>query len=710
VSKKLALAGVLVVLMILTVSLYSASSSSATTRYKTLRYRIISHHATFVVVRGHHRMLVVRDHRRYTREGGVYYRVVRRGRHSVLLRRVASASTIAPAAVLTGVPVSIGLPATASSASAGALPWAANDGQTTTRWAAASPQTYPQWWMVDLGTPTTVHGVKTSWYGNKRAYRYRVETSLDGVTFTVAADRSRNQTKGTTTDAVTAVARYVRVSVLSVNPAGVSASAYEITVNGDAGLPPQPTPEPTPEPTPTSGPTPTATPTEAPTPSPTPEPTSSTVPTPTPSPPPTPTPSPAPTTTPSPAPTTTPVPGPVEPDLLSRRDLIYGSEIGCWQVTGKPAVDPTTVIPSKIIAARIPVIRFAVYDVFTDMTDPNGDPGTIRRSDFDNAISGIVNTLHAVPWIKLLPVARDAIDVKLGTVFVPPLTNLGRDLEIHKAILAEVRKVYGGPIIVESDNEAEFDSYKIWGFANGGSVGVSKALGDKYVATMPALKKYARDVLGFSQVVTVGYVGVSGGPGWGQRITADATKPYGYSCGYQARWIDEFNTAIQAAYAAHGNDPDYIPDVESIHAYPHSPDFSDQAGYELDDNQIYAYYRNWLVQSRRRLAAIWGPTVGDKIRFSISEWNAGSHNTDGTWSGWSTPSRVQAFYNGWLTMLQGDGTTTGAGTRYWNANVFELASEAPTGYGAYYNLVRKDGTTPAWYDTFKAISTSDPDR
>ncbi len=640
VSRKLALAGVLVVLTILAVSLSAASSSSAAARYKALSYRVISHHATFVVVRGHHRTLVVRDHNRYTKEDGVRYRVVRRSRYYVVLRRVTAAGTVASTAALSGVPVSVGRPAAASSATAGTLPSAANDGQTTTRWSAASPQSYPQWWMVDLGTPTTVRGVKTSWYGNRRAYRYRVETSLDGVTFTVAADRSRNQTKGTTTDAVTVVARYVRVRILSVNPAGVSASAYEITVNGDGGVPPQPTPEPTP----TSSPTPTATPTEAPTSSPSP----TTTPTeaPTPSPTPTTTPSAAPTPTPSVSPTTTPAPGPIQPDLLTRRDLIYGSEIGCWQVTGKPAVDPTTVIPSKIIAARIPVIRFAVYDVFTDMTDPNGDPGTLRRSDFDNAISGIVNTLHAVPWIKLLPVARDAIDTKLGTVFVPPLTNLGRDLEIHKAILAEVRKVYGGPIIVESDNEAEFNSYKIWGFSNGGSAGVSKALGDKYAATMPALKKYARDVLGFSQVVTVGYVGVSGGPGWGQRITADATKPYGYSCGYQARWIDEFNTAIQSAYAAHGNDPDYIPDVESIHAYPHSPDFSEQAGYELDDNQIYAYYRNWLVQSRRRLAAIWGPTVGDKIRFSISEWNAGSHNTDGTWSGWSTPSRVQAFYSG----------------------------------------------------------------
>ena len=71
---------------------------------------------------------------------------------------------------------------------------------------------------------------------------------------------------------------------------------------------------------------------------------------------------------------------------------------------------------------------------------------------------------------------------------------------------------------------------------------------------------------------------------------------------------------------------------------------------------------------------------------------------------------MQAFYSGWLHMLQGDGVTTGSGTRFWDANCFELASESPTGYGADYNLIREDGSTPAWYDTFKAISTSDPDR
>ena len=36
-----------------------------------------------------------------------------------------------------------------------------------------------------------------------------------------------------------------------------------------------------------------------------------------------------------------------EPDLLARRDLIYGSEIETAQVDGRPAVDPKTRIPAR---------------------------------------------------------------------------------------------------------------------------------------------------------------------------------------------------------------------------------------------------------------------------------------------------------------------------------------------------------------------------
>jgi hypothetical protein len=96
------------------------------------------------------------------------------------------------------------------------------------------------------------------------------------------------------------------------------------------------------------------------------------------------------------------------------------------------------------------------------------------------------------------------------------------------------------------------------------------------------------------------------------------------------------------------------------------------------------------------------------MRFCISEWNAGDCNTGGVWSGWSSPERVQSFYAGWLHMLAGDGNLSS--TRFWDANVFLLAGNSDTGSGRYYNIIRRDGSTPAWYETFKSISTSDPNR
>jgi hypothetical protein len=89
--------------------------------------------------------------------------------------------------------------------------------------------------------------------------------------------------------------------------------------------------------------------------------------------------------------------------------------------------------------------------------------------------------------------------------------------------------------------------------------------------------------------------------------------------------MDEFNTAVHGAYVAAGSsNADYIPDFEAIHAHPHSPDFSAAAPYEFDDNIVFAFYRNRIIQSRARADLSWGKTVGDQIRFSISEFNAGA--------------------------------------------------------------------------------------
>jgi cell division septation protein DedD len=356
VSKKLTIAGMLIVLLMVTVTLCSASAASAASRHKALRYRVVRHARTYDVVRGHHRTLVVRDHQRYVKgylkgHGMRRYRVLKRGHHFVVLKRVPLLDAAVPTApaILPGAPLSVGLPSSASSVSPGFSITAANDGQADTRW-AASAHTFPQWWTVDLEAQTTVYGVKASWYGAKRTFRYRIETSLDGVAFTTVANRSRNQTRGATTDALRVVARYVRVTVLGVSPSGVSASAYEITVNGDVGTTPTPTPTPTLTPTPTPTVTPTPTPTVTPTPTPTV------------------TPTPTPTVTPTPTPTVTPTPTPTPtPTSAAINVLDYGAH-------ADGVTDDVAHIQSAIAAAHGETVYFpaGTYELASALAVPNG--------------------------------------------------------------------------------------------------------------------------------------------------------------------------------------------------------------------------------------------------------------------------------------------------------------------------------------------------
>lgn len=394
------------------------------------------------------------------------------------------------------------------------------------------------------------------------------------------------------------------------------------------------------------------------------------------------------------------------PNLLDRQDLIYSAEIGGWETDGGPAVDPATGIPAETRAAGIPLIRFTLYDCFTDMTcGSDHHTGTITRADFDHAVRGITRTDRAVLWLKLPPVTDGRIGAVDGTVFCPPWTgDAAGNRPFYKATLAEVRSAgYAGPIVIESSNEMEHACWRTWRsqgapVTSAGSPGVSRRIGEHYAATMPALTSYATG-LGFAQVVVGGYLGTGGGPGWGQPCRRDRAEPYGYACGYDPRWVDEFNTAIKAAGVA-------PPDFESIHAYPHSADFSSSPGYEFDDDIAYAYYRNWNVRTRAVLESIWGRRAGSRIRLAISEWNAGAAEPSGTWSGWTTPGRPEQFYRGWLSMLRGDGRrTTGSSGRYWEATAFEIASNSDTATDRYYNLIRADGSTPAWYATFKAIAT-----
>jgi hypothetical protein len=178
--------------------------------------------------------------------------------------------------------------------------------------------------------------------------------------------------------------------------------------------------------------------------------------------------------------------------------------------------------------------------------------GTVARTDFNAVIQGITQTDNAVLWLKMVPIARDTIANGVnGAIFCPPWTGAADgNLPMYKQVIAQVKNAgYLGPLVIESNNEMEFACYKYWQsqgapISGGGSVGVSKRIGEHYAATMPALKAYARG-LGFSDLVVGGYIGVGGGTEWGQACTRDSSQVFGYACGYSTRWVREFNVAVQ---------------------------------------------------------------------------------------------------------------------------------------------------------------------
>jgi len=125
--------------------------------------------------------------------------------------------TLDAASLTTGKPVSCSI----------ALPQhpahLANDGcaQDTSRyWGMDVRGGVPAWWQVDLEKPTDVgRVVVVAYYGDRRHYGFTVETSLDGKTWRLAADRRKNNApstaKGYTCTFKPTRTRYIRVTQTS---------------------------------------------------------------------------------------------------------------------------------------------------------------------------------------------------------------------------------------------------------------------------------------------------------------------------------------------------------------------------------------------------------------------------------------------------------------------------------------------------------------
>lgn len=135
--------------------------------------------------------------------------------------------------------------ATASSVEASWLgPEKANDGNSSTRW--SSEYADNQWWQVDLGSMRDVDAVELNWEA-AYARTYKIQTSVDGATFTDVASVTLDSAglKRTTFSMVSA--RYVRVLGLTrATPYGFS--FWDARVFGPTDGTTQPPPPPPPPP------------------------------------------------------------------------------------------------------------------------------------------------------------------------------------------------------------------------------------------------------------------------------------------------------------------------------------------------------------------------------------------------------------------------------------------------------------------------------
>jgi alpha-N-acetylglucosaminidase len=135
------------------------------------------------------------------------------------------------------VPLSQGKPATASSAEGSHVAALADDGDLSTNWLCNPKQCadVPAWWQVDLGSVQALSGVRvTPYYADGRSYRYTVQGSVDGATWTDLAAKTATaaQTDVGELYQVAGAFRYVRVTGFGNTSNAYTLHLQELAVYG----------------------------------------------------------------------------------------------------------------------------------------------------------------------------------------------------------------------------------------------------------------------------------------------------------------------------------------------------------------------------------------------------------------------------------------------------------------------------------------------
>jgi alpha-L-fucosidase len=111
----------------------------------------------------------------------------------------------------------------------------ANDGDDDTRWCADDePENGAEWWQVDLQKPADLSSCQIEFPYEGKLYRYKVEGSGDGKTWTMLSDQSQTTVRTrlhTLSFNRAAGIRFVKITILAFDE-GCWASISEVKIYG----------------------------------------------------------------------------------------------------------------------------------------------------------------------------------------------------------------------------------------------------------------------------------------------------------------------------------------------------------------------------------------------------------------------------------------------------------------------------------------------
>ena len=333
--------------------------------------------------------------------------------------------------------------------------------------------------------------------------------------------------------------------------------------------------------------------------------------------------------------------------VFKRNDLIYGSEIGAWDMDGGTAIK-NAAARSNIRAARIRIIRWGVWAKFDYMNQQGSTPRQ-TLANFNSAVDGIIR-LGAIPLIKLPPIWPKQADGALDAWNIEWLKEI-------------VKNAGNRVALYEFANEPDW--YQKWN---------AETYAAYWKQVVPELKKYARS-LGFEIFV--------GGPAM--------ANSYPQNVAYMAVFLNE----TAAAYRESG-DRDVVPDFVSSHTYLTENENASKAQMQIRIDawgEFFAEVQKAIDSAYAGFKDPSGAPLAPQIKIADSEFNytINNENTLAENQGYAD-YYVQAMYR----MLRRHNV--------WLANIFTIASHG----GGALDLLNKDGSPKPLYNAYKAASLFDP--